>query len=121
MNHRVIPVALALCALTATTSARAQDADEAKSGDVIQNRKFAMGHEFALEFAGLPLDPFAKGIGGTARYAFHIADAHAIELSGTYVFNIDSDLTDQLKKNFGVQREALPSLIGSLQVEMRLS
>ncbi len=78
---------------------------------VIQNRKYKLGTELTFEAATLPLDPFYKGIAGTARLTFHFNDFNAWEVAGgTYSFNLNSSLTDQLEKNFGVQAAQLPGL-----------
>lgn len=78
---------------------------------VIQNRKFRLGTEITLEGASLPLDPFYKGIAGTGRLTFHFNDTHAWEVvGGTFAFNLDSGLTEQLLDLFGVQRAQLPAL-----------
>lgn len=78
---------------------------------VIQNRKFKLGAELTLEAATLPLDPFYKGLAGTARITYHFNDFHAWELAGgTFAYNLDSSLAKQLFDNFGVQRAQLPGL-----------
>lgn len=78
---------------------------------VIQNRKFRLGSEVTLEGATLPLDPFYKGIAGTGRFTFHFNDFHAWEVvGGTFAYNLDSNITEQLLKNFGIQRQQLPGM-----------
>lgn len=110
MRH---PFALALvvCAtsLGAAAPAAAQYDDEEVGGHavVIRNRKFNMGHEFTLSTGVLPLDAFYKGFTGTARYTLHFDDFQAWEIAGgTYSFNIETGLKEQLRQNFGVQPDA---------------
>ena len=111
MLYRSVVVA-ALCALWAS-SAVAQYDDEQGGGTavVIQNRKFKMAHEFTLQGGTLPLDAFFKGATLSGRYTLHFNDFHAWEIAaGTYSFNIDTGLKQQLFDNFGVEPEALPTL-----------
>ena len=93
-------------ALIASAGARAEYDDEEVGGYavVIQNRKFNMGHEFTLSAGILPLDAFYKGITGTARYTLHFDEFQAWEIAGgTYSFNIETWLRQQLRENFSVQ------------------
>src|SRR5688500_16774900 len=105
---------LALVAVLSSSGAAASDdtADVQEEGRVvIQNRKYSLGAELTLEAATLPLDPFYKGVAGTARFTFHFDDVHAWEIAGgTFAFNLDSSLTDQLLNNFAVKREQLPGM-----------
>jgi outer membrane beta-barrel protein len=94
-----------LVALSASP-ALAQYDDEEVGGYavVIQNRKFNMGHEFTLSGGILPLDAFYKGLTGTFRYTLHFDDFQAWEIAGgTYSFNLETGLREQLRDNFGVQ------------------
>jgi outer membrane beta-barrel protein len=102
---------LSLVILTAATPARAQFEEVSEDRGVIQNRKYRLGQEVALQAGTVPLDAFFKGITLGGRYAFHINDFHAVEVSALYSFNLDSYLTEQLLTNFGVQRESLPGLV----------
>ncbi len=105
---------LVIAALVAAAPAMAQYDDEEGGGTavVIQNRKFKMAHEFTLEGGTLPLDAFVKGLTLSGRYTLHFDDFHAWEIAaGTYSFNLDTGLKDQLINNFGVQAEALPVLL----------
>jgi outer membrane beta-barrel protein len=77
---------------------------------VIQNRKYRLGHEVALNVGTLPIDPFFKGVAGGLSYAFHFNDFHAVEVGAMYSYSIDSSLTEQLLNNFGVGRASLPGL-----------
>jgi outer membrane beta-barrel protein len=107
-----LPFVLVL--LLAASSARAQYDDETGGGSavVIQNRKFQMAHEFTLQGGTLPLDAFVKGVTATGRYTLHFNDFHAWEIAaGTYSFNIDTGLKQQLFDNFAVQPEALPAVL----------
>lgn len=105
---------LALVALGAATSARAQYDDEEGGGSavVIQDREFNMAHEFTMSTGTLPLDAFVKGVALTGRYTLHFDDFNAWEIiGGTYSLNLDSGLSEILAKNFAVQAEELPQLV----------
>jgi outer membrane beta-barrel protein len=107
-------VVVAALALAAAQPSRAQYDDEEGGGTavVIQNRKFKMAHEFTIEGGTLPLDAFFKGVTLSGRYTLHFDDFSAWEIAaGTYSFNLDTGLKDQLINNFGVQAEALPTLL----------
>ncbi len=100
--------------LLGSVSARAQYDDEEGGGTavVIQNRKFKMAHELTLEAGLVPLDAFFKGVTLTGRYTLHFDDFNAWEIgAATYSFNLDTGLKEQLINNFGVQAEALPTLL----------
>jgi outer membrane beta-barrel protein len=99
--------------LTAPLAAQEEIADvQEPERIVIQNRKFKLGHELTFAGGTLPLDPFYKGIAGTVRYTWHLNDFNAWEVAGgTYAFNLDSALTEQLLNNFAVSREELPGLL----------
>jgi outer membrane beta-barrel protein len=109
-------VALALCGgafMLPAAPARAEEDSDVKEEQrvVIQNRKYKLGAELTLEGATLPLDPFYTGLAGTARLTFHFNDFHAWEvIGGTFAYNVDSGLTEQLLTLFGVQRQQLPGL-----------
>jgi outer membrane beta-barrel protein len=107
---------IALAALPAVADGEGDTDVQEQARVVIQNRKFKLGNELTLGFAALPIDPFHKGLAGTVRYTFHINDFNAWEVAGgTYAFNLDSSLTEQLLKNFGVQRQQLPALLASVE------
>jgi outer membrane beta-barrel protein len=109
MRSIVALVALATAATFWSAPAAAQYDDEEPGGYavVIQNRKFNMGHEFTLSGGILPLDAFHKGLTGTFRYTFHFDQFQAWEIAGgTYSFNLDTGLKEQLRNNFGVQPDA---------------
>ena len=106
----LVPVALVL---SMALPAFADDDSDVREQQrvVIQNRKFKLGTEVTFEAAALPLDPFYKGIAGTARVTYHFNDFNAWELAaGTFSLNLDSSLTDQLLNNFGIQRQQLPGM-----------
>jgi len=111
---RILMATALAASLSASFSAYAQDDDSdvrEKQSVVIQNRKFKLGTEVTLEAATLPLDPFYKGLAATGRVTFHFNDFNAWEVAGgTASFNLNSSLTDQLLKNFGVQQAQLPGL-----------
>ena len=105
------PFFIAVVLLASAAPAFADDDSDVREQQrvVIQNRKFKLGTEVTLEGATLPLDPFYKGLAGTGRLTFHFNDFNAWEVIGaSYSFNLDSDLTAQLLKNFGIQRGQLP-------------
>jgi outer membrane beta-barrel protein len=111
MSLRLAVVALLVLA-SGAVHAEYDDESGGGSAVVIQNRKFKMAHEFTLQGGTLPLDAFVKGITATGRYTLHFDDFSAWEIAaGTYSFNIDTGLKDQLINNFGVQAEALPTLL----------
>ena len=119
MRSLTLALVSVLAATTFTsTVARADDEADVKEQQrvVIQNRKFKLGTEIAFEGATLPLDPFNKGLGGTARLTFHFNDFNAWEvISATYTYNLNSDLANQLEKNFGIQAQQLPGLLLMLE------
>ena len=115
VRRAVVAAGIVICAALSfggAAAARADDDDlEALNRSVIQNRKFRMGAELTLQGGVLPLDPFFKGLSATGRFTWHFNDFHAWEVAaGTYAFNLDSGITEQLLNNFGVQRAALPAL-----------
>lgn len=106
MSPRFVFAFAAIVGVLAATPALAQYDDEDVGGYavVIQNRKFNMGHEFTLSAGVLPLDAFYKGLTGTFRYTLHFDDFQAWEIAGgTYSFNLETGLREQLRDNFGVQ------------------
>lgn len=65
--------------------------------EVIQNRKYDLFHEVALLGGGLPVDPYYKGVTGSAGYTLHFAQSVAWEIiQFTYSFNFDTDLKKQI-------------------------
>lgn len=108
----VVAAFVAFTAWALPAAAQYDDEQAGGSAVVIQNRKFKMAHEFTLEGGTFPLDAFFKGATVTGRYTLHFDDFHAWEIAaGTYSFNIDTGLKQQLQDNFGVEPEALPSLL----------
>lgn len=111
MHHRVVAVFIAL---SVAGPAFAQYDDEVAGGSavVIQNRRFKMAHEFTLEGGTVPLDAFVKGVTLSGRYTLHFDDFHAWEIAGgTYSFNIDAGLKQQLIDRFGVQPQSFATLL----------
>ncbi len=110
-----VPLVACLCsALFAAAPALAQYDDEQGGGTavVIQNRKFQMAHEFTIQGGTLPLDAFVKGATLSGRYTLHFDDFHAWEIAaGTFSFNIDTGLKQQLIDRFGVQPQSFASLL----------
>ena len=117
---RAIAVAVAAALAVAAPVLAEDDVDsdvKEQARTVIQNRKFRLGSELTLGVATLPIDPFHKGIAGTARFTFHFNDFHAWEVAGgSYAYNLDTSLTEQLLKNFGVQRAQLPGIALTLLI-----
>lgn len=111
MLSRALVVVGLLLGLSSPAYAQYDDEVGGGSAVVIQNRKFKMAHEFTLQAGVQPLDAFAKGITASGRYTLHFDDFSAWEIgAGTYSFNIDTGLKQQLQDNFGVQPESLPTL-----------
>jgi outer membrane beta-barrel protein len=111
MLSRALVVVGLLLGLSSPAFAQYDDEVGGGSAVVIQNRKFKMAHEFTLQAGVQPLDAFAKGVTASGRYTLHFDDFSAWEIgAGTYSFNIDTGLKQQLQDNFGVQPESLPTL-----------
>jgi outer membrane beta-barrel protein len=110
LSRAVVVIGLVL-GLSSPAFAQYDDEVGGGSAVVIQNRKFKMAHEFTLQAGVQPLDAFAKGVTASGRYTLHFDDFSAWEIgAGTYSFNIDTGLKQQLQDNFGVQPESLPTL-----------
>ena len=113
MHSRVVVAIVALLAAAAPALAQYDDEQGGGSAVVIQNRKFKMAHEFTLEGGTVPLDAFVKGVTLSGRYTLHFDDFSAWEIAaGTFSFNVDAGLKQQLEERFGVQ----PSSFATLQL-----
>jgi outer membrane beta-barrel protein len=100
-----------MAVLGAAAPAWAQEFEEGGKLFAIQNRKYVMGHEFTLGVGVVPDDAFYKGFTGTFAYTYHFSDLWAWEIvSGSYSFNIDTDLRKSLEMNFGAQPTKFPEL-----------
>lgn len=103
---------LFVCAISSPALAQYDDETGTGSAVVIQNRRFKMAHEFTLEGGTLPLDAFVKGVTLSGRYTLHFDDFSAWEIAaGTYSFNIDAGLKEQLLDRFGVQPQSFSTLV----------
>ncbi len=103
---------VALCAMALPARAQYDDEDGGGTAVVIQERQFTMAHEFTLATGTYPLDAFKKGVALSGRYTLHFDEFNAWEIvGGAYSLNIDSGLADILRGKFGVQAEALPTLL----------
>jgi outer membrane beta-barrel protein len=98
---------LVLCvAVLVSGAAAAQVAPLEDPGSVsaVQSRAFRMGHELSLGVGVLPLDAFYKGFAGSVAYTAHFSDTFAWTVGrGTYSYNLDTGLRQQLEQQFGVQ------------------
>jgi outer membrane beta-barrel protein len=111
MLSRALVVVGLLLGLSSPAFAQYDDEVGGGSAVVIQNRKFKMAHEFTLEGGTLPLDAFVKGATLSGRYTLHFDDFSAWEIAGgTFSFNIDAGLKQQLIDRFGVQPQSFASL-----------
>ena len=91
--------------------ARADVWDEGGALYAVQNRKHLVSHEFTAAAGVVPLDAFYKGVTATFAYAYHFSDLWAWEIAnGTYSFNFDTNLRNDLETNFGVQPTEFPEL-----------
>lgn len=103
---------VALCAAALPARAQYDDEDGGGTAVVIQDRQFSMAHEFTLATGTFPLDAFKKGVAFSGRYTLHFDEFNAWEIvGGAYSLNLDSGLADVLRGKFGVQAEALPTLL----------
>lgn len=110
-THRVAAI---LIGLTLCQTAWAEDDEYGQGGQLfaIQNRKHLVSHEFTLGVGTVPLDAFYKGLTGSFGYTYHFSDLWAWEVvQGTYSFNIDTDLKDQLLTDWGVEPTDFPELL----------
>ena len=63
----------------------------------IQRRVFELGHEIAIGWAYLPLDPYTKGYGAQLSYTIHFNHFFALELFRVgWSYNFDSKLKTKL-------------------------
>jgi outer membrane beta-barrel protein len=105
-----------LCALlcAAAGSARAADVTSERGGELysIEKRDLMGRHELAVLVGALPLDAFAKGLTLQGSYTYHFSHLIAWDLvSGTYSFNFETGLEEELRERFDVQPEKEPRLL----------
>jgi len=111
MRIRVVAALVAAWSLAVPALAQYDDEQGGGTAVVIQNRKFEMAHEFTIQGGTLPLDAFVKGVTLTGRYTLHFDDFQAWEIAaGTFSFNIDTGLKQQLIDRFGVQPQSFATL-----------
>lgn len=118
LNAGLIVVAVAMVA-AAARPARADDADELKSGRVIavQERPYRMVHEFSVAAGTLPLDALYTGYTLGGSYTLHLSDLWAWEaISFHYSGNTQTGLEDNLASKYSVAPTSNPEieyLVGS--------
>lgn len=109
MRKSAVAAALVLCA--AATPAGADELEEGGQLYAVQNRKYVASHEFMIGVGTVPMDAYYKGITGTASYTYHFDDLWAWEIvSASYSLNIQTDLREELQKNWGVKPTEFPEL-----------
>lgn len=78
----------------------------------IEKRDLMGHHELSLLVGALPLDAFAKGLTLQGSYTYHFTHLIAWDLvSGTYSFNFETGLEEELRERFDVQPEKEPRLL----------
>lgn len=69
----------------------------------VQDRQYRMNHELTLGIGVLPLDAFYKGVMAQIGYTYHFSDSFAWTIGrAAYSYNLDTDLRNQLERDFGV-------------------
>ncbi|MEO1483582.1 MAG: outer membrane beta-barrel domain-containing protein [Myxococcota bacterium] len=77
--------------------------------EVIQNRKYDLTNELSVLGGGFFVDPYYKGVTGTLAYTLHLSDFWAWEVvSGTYSFNFDTTLKDEIQRVARAQGQVVP-------------
>lgn len=81
----------------------AYEAEEPEKLAAVQKRKFRLDHEIFAAAVYQPLDAFYKGLGPEVSYTAHFSDLIGWEvIRGTYSFNFETKLREQLRKDFAV-------------------
>lgn len=102
---RALPLLFALAA--AKAMAQIDDLENPGSVTAVQDRAYRMNHELTLGVGMLPLDAFYKGFFGQVGYTYHFTDSFAWQVGrGTYSYNLNTGLREQLQRDFGVQPTA---------------
>ncbi|MEM6533393.1 MAG: outer membrane beta-barrel domain-containing protein [Myxococcota bacterium] len=77
--------------------------------EVIQNRKYDLTNELSVLGGGFFVDPYYKGVTGTLAYTIHLSDFWAWEVvQGTYSFNLDTTLKDEVQRVARAQGQTVP-------------
>lgn len=96
--------AAALWLLPAAALAQYEQIENPGSVSAVQERAFRMSHELDVGLGVLPLDAFYKGVGAQVSYTYHFTDSFAWQVArGTYSYDLDTGLRQQLERDFGVQ------------------
>jgi outer membrane beta-barrel protein len=97
---------IALC-VPALSWAQSEELENPGTIAAVQERLYRMDHELTLSVGVLPLDAFYKGLMVQAGYAYHFNDTFAWQIvRAAYSYNINTGLTNQLERDFGVQPTA---------------
>lgn len=72
---------------------------------VLQNRKYVLRHELSFLVGTLPVNPYYKGLTGTAAYTWHMTEWLAWQVGQfTYSYNFDTSLKREVMR-FGIGRD----------------
>lgn len=97
----------AACFVPATAWAQFEELENPGAVSAIQERLYRMNHELNLGLGVLPLDAFYKGVTLQVGYTYHFTDHFGWQVGrGTYSYNLDTGLREQLERDFGVQPTA---------------
>ncbi|MBI5481751.1 MAG: outer membrane beta-barrel domain-containing protein [Deltaproteobacteria bacterium] len=112
----LVLVLLAAAAPAAAGPAEAADGEEDwMSRQAIQNRKHGLRHELGIALGTIPIDPFYKGLCGTAQYTFHFGNSWAWELFNVgYSKNFWTSLRKDLEQNW--RNPASPQVIPEVEI-----
>jgi outer membrane beta-barrel protein len=107
--HKTLAATALFLALPALAQTETEDPDAPQA---VQERAYKMMHEIDLTGGLLPLDPFTKGVWVGGSYVAHFSDFFAWEIArGGYSFALNTDLRNQLERDFG----QLPTAFDSAQ------
>jgi len=103
---RLARLALPSLPLALPSLGRAQRSVTGQGGELysIEKRDLMGSHELMLSVGVLPMDAFAKGLTLQGSYTYHFTHLIAWEIvGGTYSFNFETGLEQELKDRFLVQ------------------
>jgi outer membrane beta-barrel protein len=87
--------------------AQSEELENPGQVSAVQERLYRMSHELTLGVGVLPLDAFYKGLMAQVGYTAHFSDSFAWQIvRAAYSYNINTGLTTQLERDFGVQPTA---------------